>query len=96
MGKLDLEMEEEPVVKLPASVESWIKQGNFRKNMKFCFIDYTKVFDCVAHNRLWKILQEMGIPDHLICLLRSLYTGHEATVRTFHGTMDWFKIGKGV
>ena len=88
MGKLDLEMEEEPVVKLPASVESWIKQGNFRKNMKFCFIDYTKVFDCVAHNRLWKILQEWEILDYLTCLLRKLYAGQEATVRTRHATTD--------
>ena len=64
--------------------------------MYFCFIDYAKDFDCVDHNKLWKILQEMGIPDHLTCLLRSLCTSHEATVRTGHGTMDWFKIGKGV
>ena len=62
----------------------------------FCFIDYTKAFDCVNHNKLWKILQEMGIPDHLTCLLRNLYTGQKATVRTGHGTTDWFQIGKGV
>ena len=61
-----------------------------------CFIDYAKAFDCVAHNKLWKILKEMGIPDHLTCLLRNLYTGQEATVRTAHGTTDWFQIGKGV
>ena len=61
-----------------------------------CFIDYTKAFDCVDHNKLWKILKEMGIPDHLTCLLRNLYAGQEATVRTGHGTMDWFQIGKGV
>ena len=61
----------------------------------FCFIDYAKAFDCVDHNKLWKILQEMGIPDHLICLLRNLYAGQEATVRTGHGTTDWFQIGKG-
>ena len=76
----------------------WItdKAREFPKNIYFCFIDYTKAFDCVDHNKLWKILKEMGIPDHLICLLRNLYTGQEATVRTGHGTMDWFKIGKGV
>ena len=62
----------------------------------FCFIDYAKPFDCVDHNKLWKILKEMGIPDHLTCLLRNLYAGQEATVRTGHGTTDWFQIGKGV
>ena len=62
----------------------------------FCFIDYAKVFDCISHNKLWKILKEMGIPDHLTCLLRNLYAGQEATVRTGHGTTDWFQIGKGV
>ena len=62
----------------------------------FCFIDYAKAFDCVAHNKLWTILKEMGIPDHLTCLLRNLYAGQEAIVRTGHGTMDWFQIGKGV
>ena len=62
----------------------------------FCFIDYTKAFDCVDHNKLWKLLKEMGIPDHLTCLLRNLYAGQEATVRTGHGTTDWFQIGKGV
>ena len=62
----------------------------------FCFIDYAKAFDCVDHNKLWEILKEMGIPDHLICLLRNLYAGQEATVRTRHGTTDWFQIGKGV
>ena len=66
------------------------------KNIYFCVIDYAKAFDCVDHNKLWKILQEMGIPDHLICLLRNLYAGQEATVRTGHGTADWFKIGKGI
>ena len=64
--------------------------------MNFCFIDYAKAFDCVAHNKLRKILKEMGIPDHLTCLLRNLYAGQEATVRTGHGTTDWFQIGKGV
>ena len=68
----------------------------FQKNIYFCFIDYAKAFDCVDHNRLWKILQEMGIPDHLTCSLRNLYAGQEATVRTRHGTKIWFKIGKGV
>ena len=62
----------------------------------FCFIDYAKAFDCVDHNKLWKILQEMGIPDHLTCLLRNMYAGQEATVRTGHGTTDWLQIGKGV
>ena len=76
----------------------WIikKAREFQKNIYFCFIDYAKVFDSVDHNKLWKILQEMGIPDHFTCLLRNLYAGQEATVRTRHGTMDWFKIGKGV
>uniref|UniRef100_A0A4W2ITT8 RNA-directed DNA polymerase n=1 Tax=Bos indicus x Bos taurus TaxID=30522 RepID=A0A4W2ITT8_BOBOX len=72
------------------------KSKEFQKNIYFCFIDYAKVFDCVDHNKLWKILQEMGIPDHLTCLLRNLYAGQEATVRTGHGTTDWFQIGKGV
>ena len=68
----------------------------FQKNIYLCFIDYAKAFDCVDHNKLWKILKEMGIPDHLICLLRNLYAAQEATVRTGHGTTDWFQIGKGV
>ena len=68
----------------------------FQKNIYFCFIDYTKAFDCVDHNKLWKILKEMGIPDHLACLLRNLYAGQEATVRTRHGITDSFQIGKGV
>ena len=68
----------------------------FQKNIYFCFIDYTKVFDCMDHNKLWKILQEMGIPDHLTCLLKNLYAGQEATVRTGYGTTDWFQIGEGV
>ena len=68
----------------------------FQKNIYFCFIDYAKAFDCVDDNKLWKILKETGIPDHLTCLLRNVYAGHEATVRTRHGTMDWFLIGKGV
>ena len=76
----------------------WIteKAREFQKNIYFCFIDYAKAFDCMDHNKLWKILQEMGIPDHLTCLLRNLYAGQEATVRTGHGTADWFQIGKGV
>ena len=76
----------------------WImeKEREFQKNINFCFIDYAKAFDCVDHNKLWKILQEMGIPDYLTCLLRNLYAGQEATVRTGHGTTDWFQIGKGV
>ena len=76
----------------------WImeKAREFQKNIYFCFIDYAKAFDCVDHNQLWKILKEMGIPDHLMCLLRNLYAGQEATVRTGHGTTDWFQIGKGV
>ena len=72
------------------------KANKFQKNIYFCFINYAKAFDSMDHNKLWKILQEMGIPDHLICLLRNLYAGQEATVRTRHGTMDWFQIGKGV
>ena len=76
----------------------WIveKAREFQKNMYFCFIDYTKAFDCVDHNKLWKILQEVGIPDHLTCLLRNLYAGQDVTVRTGHGTTDWFQIRKGV
>ena len=76
----------------------WIieKAREFQKNIYFCFIDYTKAFDCVDHNKLWKILKEMGIPDHLTCLLRSLYTGQEARVRTGHGITDWLQRGKGV
>ena len=72
------------------------KAREFLKNIDFCFIDYAKAFDCVDHNKLWKILKEMGIAGHLTCLLRNLYTGQEATVRTGHGTTDWFQTGKGV
>ena len=72
------------------------KAREFQKNIYFCFIDYAKAFDCVDHNKLWKILQEMGNPDQLTCLLRNLYAGQEAIVRTGHGTIDWFQIGKGV
>ena len=76
----------------------WImeKARDFQKNIYFCFIDYAKAFDCVNHNKLWKILKEMGISDHLTCLWRNLYSGQEATVRTGHGTIDWVQIGKGV
>ena len=76
----------------------WIinKAREFQKNIYFCFIDYAKAFDCVGHNKLWKVLKEMRIPDHLTCLLRNLYAGQEATVRTGHGTADWFQIGKGI
>ena len=72
------------------------KAREFQKNMYFYFIDYVNTFDCVDHNKLWKILKEMGIPDHLTCLLRNVYAGQEATVRTWHGTTDWFQIGKEV
>ena len=72
------------------------KAREFQKNIYFCFIDYAKAFDCVDHNKLWKILEEMGIPDHLTCLLRNMYAGQEATVRTRNGTTDWFQIGKGI
>ena len=76
----------------------WIteKAREFKKNIYFCFTDYAKDFECVDHNKLWKILKEIGIPDHLTCLLRNLYACQEATVRTEHGTTDWFQIGKGV
>ena len=77
---------------------SWIteKAREFQKNIYFCFIDYAKTFDCVDYNKLWKILKEKGISDHLTCLLRNLYAGQEATVRTEHGTTDWLQTGKGV
>ena len=95
MFELVLEKAEEPEIKWPTSAGSSKKQ-EFQKNIYFCFIDYAKALDCVDHNKLWKILQEMGIPDHLTCLLRNLYAGQEATVRTGHGTTDWFQIGEGV
>jgi len=94
--QVGLEKAEESEIKLPTSIGSLKKQESSRKNIYFCFIDYAKAFDCVDHNKLWKILQEMGIPDHLTCPLRNLYAGQEATVRTGHGTTDWFKIGKGI
>ena len=96
MFKLNLEKAEEPEIKLPTSVGSLTKQKSSRKNIYFCFIDYTEAFDWVDHNKLWKILEEMGIPDHLTWLLRNLYAGQEATVRTGHETTDWFQIGEGV
>ena len=80
---------------MPTSAGSSNKQ-EFQKNIYLCFVDYAKDFDCVDHNKFWKILNEMGMPDHLSCLLRNLYAGQEATVRTGHGTMDWFQIWKGV
>ena len=95
MFKLVLEKAEEPEIKLPTSAGSSKKQESSRKT-SFCFLDYAKAFDCVDHNKLWKILKEMGIPDHLTCLLRNLYAGQEATIRTGHGKTDWFQIGKGV
>ena len=94
MFKLDLEKAEKPDIKLPTSVGSSKKQESSRKNIYFCFIDYTKALDCVDHNKLWKILKKMGMPDHLTCLLRNLYAGQEATVRTEHGTTNWFQMGK--
>ena len=97
MFKLVLEKAEEPKIKLTTSTH-WIieRAREFQKNIYFCFIDYAKAFDCVGHDKLWKILKEMGIPDHLTCLLRNLYAGQVATVRTGHGTTDWFQRGKGV
>ena len=91
--KLVLEKAEQPEIKLPTSAGS-LKE--LQKNIYFCFIDYAKTIDPVDHNKLWKILKPMGIPDHLTCLLRNLCAGQEATVRIGHGTIDWFQIGKGV
>ena len=96
MFKLDFKKTEESEIKLPTSVESSKKARKFQKSIYFCFIVYAKAFDYVDHNKLWKILQDMGIPDHLTCLLRNLYARQEATVRIGHGTTDWFQIGKGV
>ena len=95
MFKLDLEKAEEPEIKLPISVDHR-KSKRIPEKHLLLFYDYAKAFDCVDHNKLWKIRKEMGIPDHLTCLLRNLYSGQEATVRTGHGTMGWFQIGKGV
>ena len=96
MFKLDLEKAEEPEIKI-ANIR-WIieKARDFQKNIYFCFIEYAKALDCVDYNKLWKILQEMGISNRLTCLLTILYAGQEATVRTRYGTTDWFQIGKGV
>ena len=93
---MDLEKAEEPEDQI-ANI-TWIieKAREFQKNIYFCFIDYAKAFDCVDHGKLWKILKEMGIPDHLTCLLKNLYAGQEATVRSGHGTTDWFQIGEEV
>ena len=91
----EVEKAEEPEIKLQISIGSSKKQ-EFQKNIYFCFIDYAKDFDCVDHNKLWKIIQEMGLLDHHACLLRNLYADQEATVRTGHGTADWFQIRKGI
>ena len=101
MYKLDLEKAEEPEIKLPTFVDRRDhriieKARGFQKTIYFCFIDYLKPFDCVEHSKLWKIFKVTGILDHLTCLLRNLYPGQEGTVRTRHGTTDWFKIGKEV
>jgi len=96
MFKLDLEKAEEPEIKLPTSIGSLKKQERSRKTSCFCFIDCAKTLDCVDHNKLWKILEEMGILDHLTCLLWNLYASQKATVRTGNGTTDWFQTGKGV
>ena len=96
MFKLVLEKAEKPEIKLPTSVGSSKKAREFQKNIYFCFVDYVKTFDCADHQKLWKILKEMGIPDHVICLLRNLEAGQEATVRTRHGTTDRLQIWKGV
>ena len=96
MFKLVLEKAEEPEIKLPTFAGSSKKQETSRKKIYFCFIDYVKAFDCVEHNKLWKILKELGIPDYLTCFLRNLYASQEATVRTGYRTTDWFQTGKGV
>ena len=96
MFKLDFKQAEEPEIKLPTSIGSLKKQESSKKKIYFCFIDCARAFHCVDHNKLWKILKEMGIPDHLTCLQRNLYAGQEATVRTGHGITDWFHTGKGV
>ena len=86
------------VTRYPIANICWIIENarEFQKNIYFCLIDYTKAFDCMGHNKLWEIPKEMGLADHLTCLLRNLYAGQETTVRTGHGTTDWFQIGKGV
>ena len=95
MFRPDLEKAKEPEIQLPTSVGSQRKQENSRK-IYLCFIDYAKAFECVDHNKLWKILKEMGLPDHFTCLMRNLYAGQEATVRTRHGTMDWYQTANEV
>ena len=95
MYKLDLEMAEKSEIKFYDPLD-YRKSKKFQKNTYFYFTDYTKAFDCVDHNKLWKILKEMGTPDYLTCLLRNLYAGQKATLRTGHRTMDWFQNGKGV
>ena len=94
--KLVLEKPEEPEIKLPASTGSLKKAKEFQRNIYFCFTDYANVFDCVDHNKLWKILKEVEIPDHLTCLLRNLYAGQEATIRARYRATNWFQTGKGV
>ena len=96
MFKLNFKKAEEAEIKLPTSAGSLKKQESSIKNIYLCFIDYANAFECAYHNKLWKILKEMGIPDCLTCLLRNLYAGQESTVRTGHGTTDWCQIGKGV
>ena len=96
MFKLVLEKTEEPETKMPNICWITVKAREFQKSIYFCFVHHAKAFDCVHHNKLWKILQEIEIPDHLTCLLRNLYAGQESIVRTGHGTADWFQIGKGV
>ena len=96
MFKLVSEKAEEPEIKLPTFTGLSKKQESSRKHIYFCFIDYAKAFDCVDHNKLWKIVKGMGISDHLTCLLINLYAGQEATVRTGHGATECFQIGKGV
>ena len=95
MYKVDLERAKKPEIQLPTSFGHRKSKGIPKKNIYFCFIDYTKAFECVDYNKLWSILNKSGILlDHLTCLLRNMYAGREATVRTRHGTADWFKIGK--
>ena len=96
MIRLDLEKAEEPEIKLPISTGSLKKQDSFRKTFTSALLTKPNAFDCVDHNKLWKILQHMGIPGHFTCLLRNLYAGQEAIIRIEHGTMDWFQIGKWV
>ena len=96
MYKLGFKEAEEPEIELPTFVGSWREQRSSRKNIYFCFVDYAKAFDSVDHNKLWKILKGMGVPDHLTCFLRNLYVDQEAAVRTRHGTTDWFQTWKGV